>query len=84
MEIRAGGKRSVGIAVRRKTPHITNVATATAIANVGPGLGDTIGPAGNFASLPDSAKLLLCSGMLLGRLELFAVLVLLTPGFWRG
>jgi trk system potassium uptake protein TrkH len=57
---------------------------ATAIANVGPGLGDTIGPAGNFASLPDSAKLLLCSGMLLGRLELFTVLVLLTPGFWRG
>ena len=57
---------------------------ATAIANVGPGLGDTIGPAGNFASLPDSAKLLLCSGMLLGRLEIFTVLILLTPGFWRG
>jgi len=57
---------------------------ATAISNVGPGLGETIGPAGNFATLPDSAKLLLCLGMLLGRLELFTVLILLAPGFWRG
>src|SRR3546814_13020375 len=50
---------------------------AAAIANVGPGFGDTIGPAGNFASLPDSAKLLMSFGMLLGRLELFHVLILL-------
>ncbi|HEY9548732.1 MAG TPA: TrkH family potassium uptake protein [Kiloniellaceae bacterium] len=57
---------------------------ATAIGNVGPGLGDVIGPAGNFASLPDSAKLLLSLGMLLGRLELFTVLILLAPAFWRG
>lgn len=57
---------------------------ATAVANVGPGLGDTIGPAGNFASLPDSAKWLLCLGMLLGRLEIMTVLVLFTPAFWRG
>lgn len=57
---------------------------ATAIANVGPGLGDVIGPAGNFATLPDSSKLLLCLGMLLGRLELFTVLILLAPAFWRG
>ena len=57
---------------------------AAAIANVGPGLGDTIGPAGNFATLPDSAKLLLSLGMLLGRLELFTVLILLAPAFWRG
>lgn len=57
---------------------------ATAIANVGPGLGEVIGPAGNFASLPDSAKLLLSLGMLLGRLELFTVLILLAPAFWRG
>jgi trk system potassium uptake protein len=56
---------------------------ATAVANVGPGLGDIIGPAGNFAPLPDAAKWLLCVGMLLGRLEILTVLVLLTPMFWR-
>jgi trk system potassium uptake protein len=56
----------------------------TALANVGPGLGDLIGPAGNFSSLPDSAKWLLSAAMLLGRLELFTVLILLTPAFWRG
>lgn len=56
----------------------------TAVTNVGPGLGQTIGPVGNFASLPDGAKWLLSLGMLLGRLEIMTVLVLLTPGFWRG
>ena len=56
---------------------------ATAISNVGPGLGDIIGPAGNFAPLPDAAKWLLSAGMLLGRLELFTVLVLVTRAFWR-
>ncbi|MQX36550.1 potassium transporter TrkH [Roseospira navarrensis] len=56
---------------------------ATAISNVGPGLGDVIGPAGNFSTLPDSAKWLLSAGMLLGRLELFTVLVLFVPRFWR-
>ncbi len=56
---------------------------ASAIANVGPGLGEIIGPAGTYASLPDAAKWLLSAGMLLGRLELFTVLVLLTPHFWR-
>jgi trk system potassium uptake protein TrkH len=55
----------------------------TALANVGPGLGDIIGPAGNFSTLPESAKWLLAAAMLLGRLELFTVLVLLTPSFWR-
>ncbi len=57
---------------------------ATAIANVGPGLGEVIGPAGTFATLPDAAKWLLAGGMLLGRLELFTVLVLFSPAFWRG
>ena len=56
---------------------------ATALANVGPGLGETIGPVGNFATLDDSAKLLLVLGMLLGRLELLGVFALLSPGFWR-
>ena len=57
---------------------------ATALGNVGPGLGPIIGPVGNFAPLPDGAKWLLAFGMLLGRLELFTILVLLTPRFWRG
>jgi trk system potassium uptake protein len=57
---------------------------ATALNNVGPGLGPVIGPVGNFAPLPDAAKWLLALGMLLGRLELFTVLVLLLPSFWRG
>ena len=57
---------------------------ASAIANVGPGLGDIIGPAGTYTGLPDPAKWLLCAGMLLGRLELYTVLVLLSRSFWRG
>ena len=56
---------------------------ATALSNVGSGLGDTIGPAGNFSLLPNGAKWLLCLGMLLGRLELFSVLILFAPRFWR-
>ena len=57
---------------------------ATAIANVGPGLGPLIGPNGNFASIDDTAKWILSAAMLLGRLELFTVLVLFIPSFWRG
>ncbi|MDF3194627.1 TrkH family potassium uptake protein [Pseudomonas sp. 1928-m] len=56
---------------------------ATAVCNVGPGLGPIIGPAGNFSSLPDAAKWLLTIGMLLGRLEILTVLVLVTRAFWR-
>jgi trk system potassium uptake protein TrkH len=56
---------------------------ASAISNVGPGLGDIIGPNGNFSDLPNFSKLSLSFGMLLGRLELFAVLVLFFPSFWR-
>ncbi|MGE0650552.1 MAG: TrkH family potassium uptake protein [Alphaproteobacteria bacterium] len=56
---------------------------ATAIGNVGPGLGPIIGPAGNFAALPDGAKWVLSAGMLLGRLEFVTVFVLLTRAFWK-
>lgn len=56
---------------------------ATAVANVGPGLGEIIGPAGNFSSLPDAAKWVLAVAMLLGRLEFLTVLVLFSPAFWR-
>jgi len=56
---------------------------ASAISNVGPGLGDVIGPNGNYSDLPSFSKLILSFGMLLGRLELFAVLVLFFPSFWK-
>ena len=56
---------------------------ATSISNVGPGLGETIGPNGNFSSLENSSKWVLSLGMILGRLELFAILVLFIPSFWR-
>jgi len=57
--------------------------SASAISNVGPGLGNVIGPDGNFSNLPNISKLSLSFGMLLGRLELFAVLVLFFPSFWK-
>jgi trk system potassium uptake protein TrkH len=56
---------------------------ATSISNVGPGLGEMIGPNGNFKSIPETSKWILSFGMLLGRLELFAVLILFFPSFWR-
>jgi trk system potassium uptake protein len=56
---------------------------ATSISNVGPGLGSIIGPNGNFYQLPDICKWILSIGMILGRLELFAILVLFLPSFWR-
>jgi trk system potassium uptake protein TrkH len=56
---------------------------ATAISNVGPGLGPVVGPAGTFQPLPDAAKWLLSFAMLLGRLELFPIVVLLSRSFWR-
>ncbi len=63
---------------------ITSISgAASAISNVGPGLGDIIGPNGNYEAIPDVSKWILSVGMLLGRLELFAVLVLFFPSFWR-
>jgi len=56
---------------------------ATSLMNVGPGLGPIIGPAGNYAPLPDAAKWLLSFGMLLGRLELVTLLILFSPYLWR-
>jgi trk system potassium uptake protein len=56
---------------------------ATSISNVGPGLGSIIGPNGNFSTLPDISKWVLTVGMILGRLELFAILVLFLPSFWK-
>ena len=63
---------------------ITSISgAASSISNVGPGLGEMIGPNGNYKALPDLSKWILAAGMLLGRLELFAVLVLFFPSFWR-
>jgi len=63
---------------------ITSISgAATSISNVGPGLGSVIGPNGNFSQLPDLSKWILSLGMILGRLELFAILILFLPSFWR-
>ena len=56
---------------------------ASAIGNVGPGLGDIIGPSGTYQSIPELGKLFLCAGMILGRLEIFAILVMFSPLFWK-
>lgn len=57
-------------------------ASATCLGNVGPGLG-VVGPIGNFSSLPDLSKWILSFFMLIGRLELFTVLLLFSPAFWK-
>ena len=57
-------------------------AAATCIGNIGPGFG-TVGPVANFGHLPDMAKWVLSFLMLLGRLELFTVLIIFTPYFWK-
>ena len=58
-------------------------ASAAALANIGPGLGEQIGPSGNYAGLNDYAKWILSAAMLIGRLELLAVFAILTRQFWR-
>ena len=64
-------------------PFLTAVgATATCLGNVGPAIGQ-VGPLDNFVLIPETAKLFLCFVMLLGRLELFTILILFMPYFWR-
>jgi trk system potassium uptake protein TrkH len=58
-------------------------AAVSALNNVGPGLGDLIGPDGTHAPLPDGAKWMLMTGMILGRLEYITILILLSPKFWK-
>ncbi len=63
---------------------ITSVSgAATALGNIGPGLGDQIGPAGNFAEVNDTAKWILAAAMLIGRLELMVVFAIFTRRFWQ-
>lgn len=75
---------SIGLSLTGLEPLTALSGAATAISNVGPGLGEIIGPSGNFSTLSDPAKWLLTAGMLVGRLEILIVLVLFTPRFWRG
>ena len=58
-------------------------ASASAISNVGPGLGDIIGPEGNYSSLTNYSKFVLIITMFLGRLEMLTIFVLLLPSFWK-
>ncbi|SDH82740.1 trk system potassium uptake protein TrkH [Vibrio xiamenensis] len=74
----AGGLSAMGL-----DPVTSISGSITAVANVGPGMGNIIGPTGNFAPLPDAAKWLLSLGMLMGRLEILTLLVLFFPAFWR-
>lgn len=63
---------------------ITSITSAlTVLTNVGPGLGEIVGPAGNFAPLPEAAKWVLSAGMLMGRLEILSVVIVFSPAFWR-
>ncbi len=56
---------------------------AAAIANVGPGLSEMIGPSGNYSGMSEFSKFFLCIGMLIGRLELFPILILFSPELWK-
>lgn len=57
---------------------------ATTLSNVGPGFGPVVGPSGTFKELPDVAKWMLAFGMLVGRLEVFTVIILFSRQFWKG
>jgi trk system potassium uptake protein TrkH len=74
---------TMAVAAHGIDPMTAYTAVAACLGNVGPGLGEIVGPAGNFRSLPDSVIWILSFAMILGRLELFTVLVLLTRHFWR-
>ena len=63
---------------------VTAITSAiTALMNVGPGFGDIVGPAGNFTTLSATAKLVMCLAMLMGRLEFLALMIFLSPRFWK-
>ncbi|MBL4595735.1 MAG: TrkH family potassium uptake protein [Robiginitomaculum sp.] len=73
---------AIGLSLTGLDPITALSSAATSIANVGPGLGPIVGTSGNFAPLPDAAKWMMAAGMIVGRLEIFTVLVLFTPKFW--
>jgi trk system potassium uptake protein TrkH len=57
-------------------------ASITTLGNIGPGF-NVVGPMANFDSVPALGKLLLIANMWIGRLEVFTVIVMLTPAFWK-
>jgi len=75
---------ALGLSAAGLDPLTSLSGAAAALTNVGPGLGGVIGPSGSYGELPDMAKWLLSLGMLAGRLDLYTVLVLFLPAFWRG
>ncbi len=77
------GLSALVLAALNLDPITALTGSITAIGNVGPGLGELIGPAGNFSTLPDAAKWVLSFDMLLGRLEIMTVMVLMSAQFWR-
>ncbi len=74
---------AMGLSATGLDPITALSGAATTLSDVGPGLGDIIGPSGNFAPLPDISKWLMVMGMLTGRLEVLIILVLFTPRFWQ-
>ncbi|CAN5645307.1 TrkH family potassium uptake protein [soil metagenome] len=78
------GVVAVVLVLLGNTPITAISGAATALANIGPGLGPEIGPAGNFLGLSDATKWVLAVTMLVGRLELLTVYVLLSAAVWRG
>ncbi len=74
---------SIVIASLGIDPFTSISATAATLGNIGPGFGP-VGPAGNYSSIPDPGKWVLILNMLLGRLEVYTLLILLLPAFWRG
>ena len=84
----AVGLTVIGVTVALTTAGIDFLtalsSAATAVTNVGPGIGPIVGPSGNFSTLPDAGKWLLSGAMLLGRLELMTVVVLFSRAYWRG
>jgi trk system potassium uptake protein TrkH len=77
------GVLGFALALTGLDPLTSLTGAAAALGNVTHGLGPVIGPTSSYARLPDDAKLLLAGGMLMGRLELFTVLVLFSPRYWR-
>jgi trk system potassium uptake protein TrkH len=75
---------ALGFSLLGLDPITSLSAAASAIANVGPGLGDMVGPSTTFQKMPEAAKWIMTAGMLVGRLEIFSILILFSPAFWRG
>ena len=79
----AAGGIEVFMSLARDGNEAQKERAAAALANVGPGLNEIIGPANNYFEITTFSKFFLCIGMLVGRLELFPILILLSPQLWK-